>query len=108
MRSFLIGVAFTLAAVLVFSYVGRAQEATDVPPGPGWLPAVRRHSVEAQKADRIKYKVDQRKLDPHDLNGMWGENGFGLNSKAAPPFTPFGQKLSDATEADVSTAGFAI
>ena len=108
MRNLLIGFTFTLTILLIFSDIGWAQEVTDIAPGPGWLPAVRRHSVEAQRADRIKYKIDQRKLDSHDLTGMWGETGFGLNSKDAPPFTPYGQQLSDATQADISSAGFAI
>ena len=108
MRSLLIGLTLTLTVLLISSDIGWAQEATDIPPGPGWLPAVRRHSVEAQKADRIKFKIDQRKLDPHDLTGMWGETGFGLNAKTAPPFTPYGQQLSDATKSQISSAGFAI
>ena len=98
MRKSLIGFTFTLTVLLSFSDIGWAQEATDIPPGPGWLPAVRRHSVEAQRADRTKYKIDQRKLDPHDLTGMWGETGFGLNAKGVPPFTPYGQQLSEATK----------
>jgi hypothetical protein len=108
MRNLVNGLLFTLAAVLVFSDVALSQEVTDIAPGPGWLPAVRRHSIEAQRADRIKYKIYERKLASHDLSGMWGETGFGLNAKGAPPFTPYGQRLSDTTQADISPAGFAI
>jgi hypothetical protein len=108
MRNLFNGLILSLVAVLVVSDLAWSQEVTDISPGPGWLPAVRRHSVEAQRADRIKYKIDERKHDPRDLSGMWGENGFGLNSRAAPPFTPYGQQLSEATQADISAAGFAI
>ena len=107
MRNLFIGLILSLAAVLVFSDVALAQEATDIPPGPGWLPAVRRHSLQARAADRVKY-IEGRKLDPHNLSGMWGETGISLNVRGAPPFTPHGQQLSDATQADISPAGFAI
>ncbi len=106
MRSLSMGSILGLAAVLVFSDLALAQT-TDITPGPGWLAAIRRHSDEAQAADRIKYKVDEQTLDSHDLTGMWGENGVRLN-RDVPPFTPYGQELSDATQADISAAGFAI
>ena len=92
--------------MLVFSDLVLAQT-TDVPPGPGWLSAIRRRSDEAQAADRIKYGIDEQVLDPHDLSGMWGENGVRLN-RDVPPYTPYGQELSDATEADLSPAGIPI
>jgi len=106
MRNFFIGSILTFAAVLLFTEAALAQ-VTDIPPGPGWLPAVRRHSFEAQQADRKKY-IDGHKLDPHDLTGVWGENGVSLNMKTLPPFTPYGKELSDATQAEMSPAGFAI
>ncbi len=73
MRNLMSGLILSLVAVLVFSDTALAQEETDLSPGPGWLPAVRRHSLEAQRQDRIKYKIDERKHDPRDLNGMWGK-----------------------------------
>ena len=92
MRNLSIGSILSLAAVLVFSEVALAQT-TDITPGPGWLAAIRRHSDEAQAADRVDYKIDEQTLDPYDLSGMWGENGIRLN-RDVPPFTPYGQELS--------------
>src|SRR5262245_47131410 len=96
-----------LAAVLMFSDIAVAQEVTDIAPGPGWLPAVRRHSLKAQAEDRKKY-IDGHKNDPHNLTGVWGEAGIPLNMSTLPTYTPNGEQLAKETEAEVSPAGVPI
>src|SRR4030065_281180 len=101
MRNPAIVLILGLTAVLTFSGLASAQEVTDIAPGPGWLPAVRRHSQGARAKDRVQY-IEGRKNDPHNLTGVWGENGIPLNMKAVPPYTPYGQQLAEATQADIS------
>jgi hypothetical protein len=51
--------------------------------------------------DREKAHVDTHPFDPHDLSGVWGDNGIELDLKTLPPFTPYGEKLYEATKSIV-------
>ena len=78
-----------------------------VTPGPGWKTCPRCKNDAYAASDRAKAQADTRKFDPHDLTGVWSgtpadlsANGTTLNMKAVPPYTPYGQKLADATVSD--------
>ena len=107
MRNPLVVLFLGFMSVLMFAGVTLAQEVTDIAPGPGWKPAPRRHSKEARAKDRVQY-IEGKKNDPHNLTGVWGENGIPLNTKTAPPYTPYGEQLATQTQADISTAGIPI
>ena len=92
----------SVAVALVFSGAAVAQERA---PGPGWLPPAARVSPETERAARLKYKLDEPKLDPHDLSGVW-KGTFSLRD--APPFTAYGKQLSDYIQPEITDAGFQI
>ena len=99
MRSITIAGAVILAAFLGWSVSASAQEpGLEVPlqtPGPGWKTCPRCENPAHVADDRKKADVDTRQFDPHDLSGVWGNNGIHINNKNRPPFTPAGQKMYD-------------
>ncbi len=107
MRNPVVALFLGLTWALAFAGLALAQEVTDIAPGPGWKPAPRRHSKEARAKDRVQY-IEGKKNDPHNLTGVWGEAGIPLNTKAAPPYTPYGEQLAAQTQADISPAGIPI
>jgi hypothetical protein len=117
MRNIAIVSFLLLAAVLAFGPVGLAQRTSKVPkpgvevplviPGPGWKACPRCMNDGHVAAAREKAKVDTRTFDKHDISGVWsgnpedlGGNGSTISEAAAPPFTPYGQKLYEATISD--------
>ena len=117
MRNIVIVSVVLLAAVLAFGPVGLAQRQSTMPkpglevplvtPGPGWKACPRCKNDGYAAEDRKKANVDTRKFDAHDISGVWsgdlddlGANGTPLNENAAPSFTPYGQKLYEATISD--------
>jgi hypothetical protein len=109
-----------VAVLLVFSPLASAQSQSNtvvrpglevplITPGPGWKACPRCKNDGYAAADRDKAQVDTRKFDAHDLTGIWSgspadlsANGTPLDVKAMPPFTPYGQKLYDASLSDSS------
>src|SRR5258706_16482125 len=78
-----------------------------ITPGPGWDACPRCKNDAYAAAAREKAQVDTHAFDPHNLSGVWSgdpadlnTNGTPLNVKTIPPFTPYGQKLYDATLSD--------
>jgi hypothetical protein len=94
-----------LLATLVWSPLASAQrpglEIPLVTPGPGWKTCPRCENDAHIADDRKKANVDTHPFDAHDLSGVFGDNGIELDLKTLPPFTPYGQKLWDATKSDV-------
>jgi hypothetical protein len=92
------------AALLAFGPAALAQKTgLDVPlvtPGPGWKTCPRCENQAHVDDERIKAHVDTRPFDKHDISGVWGNNGVPLDLKTLPAFTPYGQKLWDATKSD--------
>jgi hypothetical protein len=91
-------------------YPGKDHPGLEVPeaiPGPGWKTCPRCQNDAHVEAARKKYQVEGHKFDPHDLSGVWGNNGIKLDFKKAV-LTPYGKKLYDATKAAVSPAGISI
>lgn len=91
-----------MAALLASGRVARAQkpglEVPLVTPGPGWRTCPRCENEAHVADDRKKANVDTHPFDKHDISGVWGDNGIELDLKTLPPFTPYGQKLYDATK----------
>lgn len=117
MRNFGLGRGVLLATVLGFVPVALCQRESTKPkpglevplvtPGPGWKACPRCLNDGYVAAARAKANVDTRKFDPHDISGVWsgalddfGANGTPLNVKAMPPYTPYGEKLYEATISD--------
>src|SRR6266852_5800161 len=68
-------------------------EVPEVTAGPGCKTCPRCQN-NAHIADaRVKYKVDGHPFNPHDLSGVWGNNGINLDAKTIPPMTPYGKQL---------------
>ncbi len=99
----IVGVAL-LAGLLSPGRVAWAQkpglEVPIVTPGPGWKTCPRCENEAHVADDRKKANVDTHPFDPHDISGVWGDNGVELDLKTLPPFTPYGQKLYDTTKSD--------
>src|SRR5487761_490203 len=76
---------------------GQGLQVPQATPGPGWKPCPRCQNQAHIDYDRAQAHVDTRKFDPHDISGVWGDNGIELDLKTLPPFTPEGQKMFDAT-----------
>jgi hypothetical protein len=55
-----------------------AQEAGSLTPGPGWKAVPRCQNPARVSADRKRAAVDTHPFDPHDLSGVWGNNGLPL------------------------------
>lgn len=116
MRKFIIvwmsGLAVTLALLPVLSK-SQAQGQADgnrrsgadisrtpeVTAGPGWKTAPRAQSPANFRAARVKYKVDGHAFNPHDLSGVWGNDGIKLDATKIPPMTAYGKQLWEATQA---------
>lgn len=117
MRKIAIASVVLLTAVLGFGLVAVAQRDSKMPkpgvevpivtPGPGWKACPRCLNDGHIAAARAKAKVDTRTFDKHDLSGVWsgnpedlGGNGQEVGERNAPPFTPGGQKMYEATVSD--------
>ena len=109
MRNFVIlGVSF---ALLAFSPFALAQgnrtgglEVDPSTPGPGWKTCPRCQNAARVADDRKKAAVDTHPFDPHDLSGVWGNNGLPWDLKARPPLTPEGQRLLATLMKEVNQA----
>lgn len=86
-----------------------------ITPGPGWKTCPRCENGAHVADDTKRYNVAGHAFDPHDISGVWGasqrgsldaEGVFVDQSKVV--FTPYGQKLYDATKSDVSDKGLTI
>ena len=75
----------------------------DVTPGPGWKTCPRCTNNKQLEAANKAYKVEGHPFDPHDLSGVWGNNGIELDVKNVPPFTPLGQQMFEATRSEIPT-----
>src|ERR1700747_1056833 len=76
-------------------YPGKDHPGLEVPealPGPGWKTCPRCQNDAHVEAARQKYKVEGHAFDPHDLSGVWGNNGLKLDYKKAI-LTPYGKQL---------------
>jgi len=78
-----------------------------ITPGPGWKTCPRCKNEARAAADREQAKVDTRQFDKHDITGVWSgtpmnldDNGSTFDVSKLPSFTPYGQKLYDATLSD--------
>jgi hypothetical protein len=67
-------------------------------PGPGWKACPRCQNPDQVAASLERYKPTGQ-FNPRDLNGVWGNDGWILDFKAFPGFTPEGEKLWAATQA---------
>ena len=74
-------------------------EVQEVTAGPGWKTCPRCQNNGHIKAAREKYKVDGHPFDPHDLSGIWGNNGINLDFKTVPALTDYGKKVWETTQA---------
>jgi hypothetical protein len=110
MRNFAIVSIALLAVFLMFgrrvslaqAIRGGGLQIPVITPGPGWKTCPRCENTAHVEDDRKKAGVDTHPFDKHDISGVWGDNGIELNLKTLPPFTPYGQKLFDATKSDSS------
>src|SRR2546428_84580 len=75
----------------------------ELTPGPGWKTCPRCTNPKQLAAAYKTYKVDGHPFDPHDLSGIWGNNGLELEVKNVPPFTPLGQQMFEATRSEIPT-----
>jgi hypothetical protein len=104
------------AATLLFPLTGVAQqrgafgrESTEsqpdkeLTPGPGWKTCPRCTNNKQLAAANKTYKVEGHAFNPHDLSGVWGNNGMELDVKNVPPFTPQGAKMFEATRSEIPT-----
>jgi hypothetical protein len=78
-----------------------------VTPGPGWKACAHCENEAYAAEARKKANVDTRPFNAHDISGLWNgnpsdltANGVPMNVAAAPPFTPYGQKLFEANQSD--------
>jgi hypothetical protein len=79
------------------------QSEKELTPGPGWKTCPRCTNAKQLAAANKAYKVDGHPFDPHDLSGVWGNNGMELDVKNVPPFTPEGAKMFEATHSEIPT-----
>src|SRR5215510_15789238 len=100
MRNSAIVLLGILAAAIMLSSVVLAQHA---PPPPGWPLCPRCQGPMDRAEARAKFKVEGHPFDPHDLSGVWGNNGMELDVKNVPPFTPKGAEMFEATHSDIPT-----
>jgi hypothetical protein len=90
-------------ALLSLSASAAAQDDTSI--GPGWLTCPRCQNQQDRIAAREKFKVADHPFNPHDLSGVWGNNGMELDLSALPPLTPWGKQQYDATRAEFGPEG---
>src|SRR5262245_4922729 len=69
---------------------------------PAWLTCP--NCLDDDETQAAREKTASLTFDPRDLSGVWGQNRVQL-SIPAPPLTPEGQKLYDATKADAAADG---
>src|SRR5947209_2617817 len=82
----ILGVSFALLAFSPFALAqGSGLEVVPVTPGPGWKTCPRCQNNARVADDRKKAAVDTKPFDPHDLSGVWGNNGLPPDLKARPP-----------------------
>ena len=114
MQYTLFTIASLAAALLISSPAAFAQlvigkepglEVQEVTAGPGWKTCPRCQNNGHIKAAKEKYKVQGHAFNPKDLSGVWGNNGIPFDFKTKPPFTEYGKKLWDATQAEVKHPG---
>ena len=114
MRNRIIVSILTLTG-LVFSSPALAQDGTfgrettqsqsdkELVPGPGWKTCPRCTNNKQFEAANAQYKVEGHPFDPHDLSGVWGNNGVELDVKNVPPFTPQGEQMFEVTRSEIPT-----
>lgn len=73
--------------------------------GPGWKTCPRCENTAHIDEARKQANVDAHPFDPHDLSGVWGDNGIPIETKTRPPLTPEGRKLEDVLKKAVGQAG---
>src|SRR5215813_6072967 len=105
MRNSAIVLLGILAAAIMLSSVVLAQHA---PPPPGWPLCPRCQGPMDRAEARAKFKVEGHPFDPHDLSGVWGNNGMELDVKNVPPFTAWGYEQYQATRSDESALGIPL
>jgi hypothetical protein len=105
MRTPAIALTGTLAVMFGFSLAVLAQHA---PPPPGWPLCPRCQGPQDRTAAREKEKIDGHAFDPHNLDGVWGNNGIELDVKNVPPFTAWGYEQYQATRAADSPLGIPL
>ena len=93
------------AAILASSSVVLAQHA---PPPPGWPLCPRCQGPQDRAEARAKFKVEGHPFDPHDLSGVWGNNGMELDVKNVPAFTAWGYEQYQATRSEESPLGIPL
>ena len=103
-----------LASVLVSALPASAQlvigkepglEVKEVTAGPGWKTCPRCQNNGHIKKAKVDFKVEGHAFNPKDLSGVWGNNGIPFDFKTKPPFTDYGKKLWEATQAEVKHPG---
>ena len=108
MRNISIVSAFAVALLALTPLASAQQPGLNIPivtPGPGWKTCPRCENAAHVEDDRKKANVDTHAFDPHDLSGVWGDNGIHIDLKTRPPFTPEGQKMYEALKKEVGQEG---
>ena len=105
MRNPAIVSAGILAVLFGVTSVALSQHA---PPPPGWPLCPRCQGPQDRAQAREKEKVDGHAFDPHNLDGVWGNNGIELDVKNVPPFTAWGYEQYQATRAEDSPLGIPL
>jgi hypothetical protein len=80
-------------------------EVKEVTAGPGWKTCPRCQNNAHIKKAKVDFKVEGHAFNPKDLSGVWGNNGIPFDFKTKPPFTDYGKKLWEATQAEVKHPG---
>jgi len=110
MQTRMIASIFSLLAILILSPAAFAQRSNglgqpEVVPAPGWKTCPRCQAPQHIRDARVKYNVEGHTFNPHDLSGIWGDNGAELDLKALPEMTPYGKQLYEATKAEETAPG---
>jgi len=114
MRYTLFAIAGVAALSFAFAPAASAQlvigkepgiEVKEVTAGPGWKTCPRCQNNGHIKAAKEKFKVEGHAFNPKDFSGIWGNNGIPFDFKTKPPFTEYGKKLWEATQAEVKHPG---
>ena len=92
-----------LVVLLTLSPSAVAQDENAI--GPGWLTCPRCQNQQDRQAARATYNVPNHPFDPHDISGVWGNNGMELDLNTVPPLTALGKQLYDETRAEFSSDG---
>ena len=84
---------------------GNPSGATTIAYPPGWK-ICQRCQNDRDKADaRAEYGVEGHPFDPHDLSGVWSDNGTLYAFTEAPPMTELGKQRYEATRGEFSSEG---